>query len=244
MLLELAGLRLLTDPTFDGPGDYDTGRGYSLVKTAGPALGPDEVGKIDVVLLSHDHHADNLDRSGRAFLARVPAVLTTVSGAQRLGAGATPLPLWAHVDVPRPDGGILRITAVPAQHGPDGTEGLIGEVTGFVLSGEGLPMIYVSGDNASLDVVRAVVARLGPMDIAVLFAGAAQSPALGDAYLTLTGHMAAEAAQILNARRVLPVHVDSWAHFSEGSEAVRRAFDDAGLADRLALVQPGATVVF
>jgi len=242
-ILEFAGLRLLTDPTFDGPGAYDLGRGYSLVKTAGPALAPDAIGPIDVVLLSHDHHPDNLDTSGRAFLARVPRVLTTVSGAERLGSHATPLPRWAHVDVPQPGGGMLRVTGVPAQHGPDGSDHLTGEVTGFVLAGEGLPTVYVSGDNASLDVVRAIADRLGQMDVAVLFAGAARTPLLGEAHLTLSGRTAAEAAQMLGARRVLPLHVDSWTHFSEGVEPLRRAFEDAGIADRLVLVELGATAI-
>ncbi len=242
-ILEFAGLRLLTDPTFDDPGVYDLGRGYSLTKTAGPALGPDGVDPIDVVLLSHDQHPDNLDTSGRAFLARVPRVLTTVGGAERLGGHATPLPRWSHVEIPRPDGGMLRITGVPAQHGPDGTDHLTGEVTGFVLSGDGLPTVYVSGDNASLDVVRAIADRLGRVDSAVLFAGAAQTPLLGEAHLTLDGRGAAEAARILGARTVLPVHVDSWAHFSEGVEPLRQAFEDAGIADQLVLAARGTTAV-
>jgi L-ascorbate metabolism protein UlaG (beta-lactamase superfamily) len=45
--------------------------------------------------------------------------------------------------------------------------------------------------------------------------------------------MAAEAARILGARRVVPVHYDSWAHFTEGREQLEAAFTAAGLADRL-----------
>jgi L-ascorbate metabolism protein UlaG (beta-lactamase superfamily) len=243
VLLEVAGLRLLTDPTFDDPGDYARGSGYTLTKTVGPATDPDGVGPIDVVLLSHDQHPDNLDTRGRAFLGCVPRVLTTVAGAARLGGHATSLPRWSHVDVRRPQGGTLRITGVPALHGPDGTDHLTGEVTGFVLSGEGLPTVYVSGDNASLAVVRAIAERLGPMDSAVLFAGAAQTPLLGDAHLTLDARGAVAAARIVGARRVLPVHVDSWAHVSEGLEAVCRAFEDAGLSDRLVRVARGAVTV-
>ena len=41
---------------------------------------------MDVVLLSHDHHADNLDDPGRALLPDVPTVVTTRSGARRLAA--------------------------------------------------------------------------------------------------------------------------------------------------------------
>ena len=211
-ILELGGLRLLTDPTFDPPGEYDTGRGYRLVKTAGPACSSEDIDRIDVVLLSHDQHADNLDRSGRALLGRVPRVLTTVSGAHRVGAGATPMPPWSHVELQRPEGGTLRVTGVPAQHGPVGAEQLMGEVTGFVLSGDGLPAVYVSGDNASLQVVQTIVDRLGQVEVAVVFAGGARTPALGDAYLTLTSEQTAEAAVILGARSVFPVHFDGWQH--------------------------------
>jgi L-ascorbate metabolism protein UlaG (beta-lactamase superfamily) len=86
-LIEIGGFRLLTDPTFDEPGDYPLPH-VTLRKTSRPALGADQVGRIDAVLLSHDQHADNLDTSGRAFLARAPLVLTTVAGAKRLGGNA------------------------------------------------------------------------------------------------------------------------------------------------------------
>jgi L-ascorbate metabolism protein UlaG (beta-lactamase superfamily) len=91
-LLELPGLRLLTDPTFDPPGAYEPRPGAHLTKTHGPALSPAEVGRVDIVLLSHDQHRDNLDDAGRAFLDTVPLVLTTVDGGERLGANAMGLP--------------------------------------------------------------------------------------------------------------------------------------------------------
>lgn len=69
-MFEYAGLRWLTDPTFSPPGEYG-----GLVKTTGPALMFDELEPIDVVLLSHDHHADNLDPDGRACLPRAGRVL-------------------------------------------------------------------------------------------------------------------------------------------------------------------------
>jgi L-ascorbate metabolism protein UlaG (beta-lactamase superfamily) len=61
-LLEVAGWRILTDPTFDEPGrTYHFGLGTSSRKTTGPAVPAAEIRPIDVVLLTHDHHADNLD---------------------------------------------------------------------------------------------------------------------------------------------------------------------------------------
>ncbi len=240
-LLVYGGVRFLTDPTFDPPATYEPRPGVKLVKTTGPAVSPEAVGVVDVVLLSHDHHKDNLDDAGREFLARVPRVLTTVSGAERLGQPATPLANWTSVEVDRPDGGTVRITGLPAQHGPDGSEHLVGEVTGFLLTGEGLPSAYVSGDNASLDVVQRIVDRVGTVDVAVLFAGGAQMPYLGDAYLTLPSVSAARAAQLLEARAVVPLHYDGWGHFSEGREFLHDAFADADLLERLVLPAPGET---
>jgi L-ascorbate metabolism protein UlaG (beta-lactamase superfamily) len=238
-VLEFAGLRWLTDPSLSPPGQYEGG----LVKTTAPALELDAIEPIDVVLLSHDHHSDNLDPGGREFLPRAGRVLTTVDGARRLGGNATGLEPWSSVELDRPHGPALTVTAVPAQHGPDGTDHLTGPVIGFLLDCPGLDTVYVSGDNASLDVVRAIAAYAGGVDLAVLFAGAVQVPHRFDgAYLTLSSDRAAEAAKILGVRAVVPVHFEGWTHFTQGADALRAAFAGNQLTDRLALAEPGAAV--
>jgi L-ascorbate metabolism protein UlaG (beta-lactamase superfamily) len=237
-ILEIGGLRLVTDPTFDEPRDYPIGD-RKLTKLAATAIGPEEVGPVDAVLLSHDQHPDNLDEGGRTFLTRVPLVLTTAVAAGRLGGAARGVPLWEHVELPRPGGGVLRITRVPALHGPEDSLHLVGEVAGFVLSGDGLPTVYVSGDNASLEVVAEVAARFGSFDIAMIFAGAARTTLAGGALLTVDSAGAAEAVRILDARHAVPVHHDGWAHFTEGGAELTKAFAEAGLTDRLTLLAPG-----
>ena len=232
-LIEYGGLRFLTDPTFDAPGEYPLGGGRSLTKTAPSAADPADLGPVDAVLLSHDQHPDNLDTAGRALLAEVPVVLTTRSAAARLGGTTQGLAPWDAVDLPRPGGGTVTVTATPALHGPEGCEPVTGEVVGFVLTAAGLPTVHVSGDNASLDVVREIAGRIGPVDTAVLFAGAARTALFDGALLTIDGARAAEAATVLGARRVVAAHCDSWAHFTEGREDVVAAFTAAGIADRL-----------
>jgi L-ascorbate metabolism protein UlaG (beta-lactamase superfamily) len=242
-VLEIGGLRLVTDPTFDPPGSYPRPNGPTLVKLAPPAVRPGELGRVDAVLLSHDQHADNLDNAGRAFLARVPLTLTTPSGAARLAAdevavaGMAP---WEHADLARPDGTAMRVTAVPARHGPEGCEPFSGAVTGFVLTAPDLPTIYLSGDNAWLGAVEQVAERFGAVDVAVLFAGAARLPGRFDgALLTLDSELSARAARILSAGIAVPVHYTGWQHFTEGGAELRAAFERAGLASRLALLAPG-----
>jgi L-ascorbate metabolism protein UlaG (beta-lactamase superfamily) len=235
-LLQYGGLRWLTDPAFSPPGEYAGG----LVKTTGPALSPAQVEPIDVVLVSHDQHSDNLDPAGREFLPRAGQVLTTVEGAGRLGDAAIGIEPWSSAGVEASDDATVTVTAVPALHGPPGSEPVTGPVIGFVLSASGLPTVYVSGDNASLDVVREIAERCGPIDIAVLFAGAVQLPHRFDgAYLTLSSDLAAQASVILGAPIVIPLHFEGWTHFTQGADQLRAAFAGNGVTDRLVMPARG-----
>ena len=74
VLIEALGWRILTDPTFDAPGRrYGFGWGTSSRKLSGPAIPLSELGPIDAVLLSHDHHGDNLDVSARGVVTSAPS---------------------------------------------------------------------------------------------------------------------------------------------------------------------------
>jgi L-ascorbate metabolism protein UlaG (beta-lactamase superfamily) len=236
-VLGYAGARLIVDPTFDPPGATYGRSGVPLVKTRGPAVAAADLGPLDLALVSHDQHDDNLDPSGRALLARVGVTLTTPLGASRLGGRSLGLAPWTTVTF-----GGIAITSVPALHGPTGIEPVSGPVTGFVLRADGEPTVYVSGDNASLDVVRQIADRAGPVDVAVLFAGAARPRAEFDATFTITSAQAAQATRLLGAGAVLPVHYDGWRHFTEGADDLRAAFAAAGLADRLVLPDFGTVV--
>jgi L-ascorbate metabolism protein UlaG (beta-lactamase superfamily) len=241
-LVEVNGVRVLTDPTFDPPGDYPIGERV-LTKTHGPAIAPSDLGRIDAVLLSHDQHPDNLDRLGREFLLGTTVVLSTAAAEERLGGPVRGLRNWEQAELNSATGSArIRVTAVPARHGPEGSEHLVGEVTGFVLSGPGLPSVYVSGDNASLDLVHTIAGRLGPTDIALLSAGAARTALAAGAFLTLTSEDAAEAVRILGAPETVPLHFEGWAHYTQGADTLRHAFRHAGLSERLHVLRPGEHV--
>jgi L-ascorbate metabolism protein UlaG (beta-lactamase superfamily) len=112
-----------------------------------------------------------------------------------------------------------------------------------VLSGPGLPTVYISGDNASLAVVRDVADHAEPIDIAVLFAGRARTP-LMEAYLTFSADQAAQAAEILGSPVVIPMHVDGWEHLTEEAALIAETFAGHGLTERLLVLTPGvATTV-
>ncbi len=104
-------------------------------------------------------------------------------------------------------------------------------MSGFLISGDDSSTLYVSGDNTSLAVIREIAQRVGHVDIAILFAGGAQLPYVGEGHLTLTSAAAAKATQMLNPQHVVPAHIEGWAHLTENVDDLRTAFAAHGFAD-------------
>jgi L-ascorbate metabolism protein UlaG (beta-lactamase superfamily) len=250
-LIEVGGWRILTDPTFDAPGRrYSFGWGTSSRKLTGPARSVADLGTIDAVLLSHDHHADNLDTDGRAMLPSAGVVVTTVSGARRLGsdglAGSVRgLQPWATTRLEAPGRPSIEITATPCRHGPAGSHLLVGDVIGFALAwaGQERGVLWVSGDTVLFDGVRQVADRL-PVDTALLHLGGVRFPVTGPLHYSLTAKQAVELVGLVRPRTVVPVHYEGWKHFRQGRDSVERELDDArpDIRERFRWLPIGTTV--
>jgi L-ascorbate metabolism protein UlaG (beta-lactamase superfamily) len=237
-LIELAGFRLLTDPTFDAAGtDYPT-PAYTLHKTQSPAVTPTALGQIDAVLLSHDHHFDNLDNAGRASLPHARSVITTKAGAERLGGNAVGLEAWESRELNAAGGATLTITAAPARHGP--ADGDRGPCIGFVLQSSLTtdPVVYFSGDTVWYEGVAEVGKRFD-VGVAVLNLGAARVAVAGPHDLTFSAHDAVTLATQWPNATIIPLHYEGWTHFTEGAVEVEATFDAAGLSDRIRWPSPG-----
>jgi L-ascorbate metabolism protein UlaG (beta-lactamase superfamily) len=237
-IIEIGGMRLLTDPTFDDPQAYEGGGGrVRLVKNSAPAVLPAELPPIDAVLLSHDQHLDNLDHAGRAFLPKAGKVLTTPVGAQRLGGNAQGMEPWQNLEMTSRDGVPLMITAVPARHGPHGIEPISGDVTGFVISiGADGPGIYISGDTVWFDGVAEIAKRFD-IRVAILFTGSARPR--GAFHMTMDSNDAIEAAHAFGRATVVTIHNEGWEHFTETQAELAGSFAVVGLSDRLMLLERG-----
>jgi len=223
-LIEVAGWRLLTDPTFDAPGrTYRFGWGTSSRKVAGPAVAAADVGPVDAVLLTHDHHADNLDDAGRALLPSVPVVVTTASGATRLGGGARGLEAWDTTRLEHPGRPTIDVTATPCRHGPPGSHAIVGDVIGFALRWDGQEhgVLWITGDTVLYDGVLQVADRL-QVATALVHLGGVRFPISGPLRYTMTAHDAVRLCVRLRPRRAIPVHYEGWSHFHEGRAAIER----------------------
>jgi L-ascorbate metabolism protein UlaG (beta-lactamase superfamily) len=224
VLIEVAGWRLLTDPTFDPPGrKYRFGWGTGSRKLAGPAIAASELGPIDAVLLSHDHHDDNLDPAGRALLPSAGVVVTTAAGAKRLGVDARGLEPWATTRLEAPSRPPIEITATPCRHGPPLSRPIVGDVIGFALAWEGQDqgVLWISGDTVLYDGVLEVGDRF-EVDTALLHLGGVRFPVSGPVRYTMTAHEAVELCRVVRPRTAIPIHYEGWKHFREGREAIER----------------------
>lgn len=244
-LIEVGALRLLTDPTFEPAGYSYPAGGQVIAKTADPAITTTALGAVDVVLLSHDQHGDNLDPAGRVYLAvQAGATLTTPEGAQRLGGKARGVATWETVQLDAGDGLTVRVTATPARHGPaQVAPTYAGHVTGWLLEWDGQQRgaVYLSGDTVFFEGVAQVAERTR-IGLALLNCGAARAERFGPYDITFTGAEAAQAAQTLGSATIIPLHYEGWSHFSEGRAEVEQAFAAAGLTERLRILPIGQPV--
>jgi L-ascorbate metabolism protein UlaG (beta-lactamase superfamily) len=222
VLIEVGGWRLLTDPTFDPPGRrYFFGWGTVSRKLAGPAIAASDLPPIDAVLLTHDHHGDNLDPAGRALLPSAGVVVTTASGARRLGGSARGLEPWQTTRLEAPGRPTIEVTATPCRHGPPLSHPIVGDVIGFALRWEGQDdgVLWISGDTVLYDGVREVATRL-EVDTALLHLGGVRFGVTGPLRYTMTARDAVELCELVKPRTAIPIHYEGWKHFKQGREAI------------------------
>ena len=233
IILEIGGLRLMTDPTLDPAGEtFMIGDKPGYWKTAGPATL--EVGHIDSVLLSHDQHKDNLDNAGREFLNTVAQTLTTRDGAERLKGNAVGLAPFESIKLNEE----VTVTGTPARHGPSGSTHITGEVTGFIVETKGF-QIYLTGDTVYYEGINEIARRFKPSYVFV-FAGAAQ--ARGPFNLTMGVNDVLDTASVFPDAVIIPLHFEGWSHYTESENELKQSFEALGIVHRFKLLEPGKII--
>lgn len=244
-LIEIGGFRIISDPGFDPQGtERIEGPGHTLTKVMEPPIPVDRIGKIDLALVSHAQHLDNLDNEGRRLLGLVGQTFTTPASAlMDLPGKVTGLETWKSAEVTNHEGEKIKVTAMPAIHtsNPD-LRSIVGEVTGFMLEWEGQKdgAFYVTGDTVFIDEMNEI-ARRYKVAASIMHMGAANVPAVGDNFLTMDGKQGARLVKLLDLKHVYPAHFEGWRHFTQGSWYFLRDFEAAGVLDRLHLLRPGET---
>jgi L-ascorbate metabolism protein UlaG (beta-lactamase superfamily) len=210
VLLEIDGLRVLTDPVWGpraSPSRFVGPKRFQPVPVALRAMPP-----LDLVVVSHDHY-DHLDYpSIREFARRdVPFVTSLGVGAHLEAWGVRPeriveLDWWESHRLANSD---LTVTAAPSQHfSGRGLKDRNSTLWSSMVLRSSRHAVFFSGDTGLTTEYRSIRERLGPFDLVMLEVGAFH-PAWGDIHLG--PEHALEALALLGGGAFLPVH---WGTFS------------------------------
>jgi L-ascorbate metabolism protein UlaG (beta-lactamase superfamily) len=190
VLLELGGVRLLTDPVLRGR--------VAHLRRHGPR--PEPPDRLDAVLVSHMHY-DHLDLaslrmvgSGRAEAPRL--IVPRGAGAFLRRKGFDGVDELAAGEIARV--GDVEILAAPAEH--DDRRRPLGpraDAIGFVITGA--RRVYFAGDTALFP----GMSDLAPLELALLPV-AGWAPKMGPGHMD--PHSAARAAARLRPRVAVPIH--------------------------------------
>ncbi|MDB5220182.1 MAG: hypothetical protein JWO86_8109 [Myxococcaceae bacterium] len=189
-LLCIAGLRLLTDPWF-----YDPAFG-ALEHEVPPAVVARDVGRLDVILITHDH-ADHADARAMDEMDKRASVVVATNDlrarVRNLGyREVLVLAPWETHTVKD-----VTITAVPGLHD-------IYEI-GYVVQGGGTS-VYFAGDSRLHPALPAIAERFQP-DVSILSCDGTRL-AGGDLHV-MTPEDAVTAARTLRSKLVLPSHAEA-----------------------------------
>ena len=241
-LIEVAGWRILTDPTFDAPGRrYFFGWGTTSRKLVGPALGPEELGPIDAVLVTHHHHGDNLDPSAVALLPSWGTTLTTVKAAAALGRGARGLRPWETTTLTAPGKPTITVTATPCRHGPVGSDPITGPVIGFALAWEGQQngQLWVTGDTVLYPALREVPERIKIGTLLIHLGSVRFRYLSGWLRYTMDAREGVELIDLVAPTHVIPVHYEGWSHFQQDRDRAEPILAGSRYASAIQWRDPG-----
>jgi L-ascorbate metabolism protein UlaG (beta-lactamase superfamily) len=229
VLVELDGVRLLTDPLLRVR--------VAHLRRLHP-IDSASLGRIDAVLISHEHY-DHLDvPSLRKIDPSVPVIAPNgaepaLSRARR--EHVRTIAVGEEVDL-----GGVSVRATPAEHAGGG--GLRkGEAVGYLLLGSAT--VYFAGDTDLFD----GMAELGPVDLGLLPVWG-WGPTLGSGHLD--PERAAAAVALLRARVAVPIHWGTYRplhvrrgeYLTDPPVAFRAAVAQTAPETRVEILQPGETL--
>ena len=249
VLIRCAGLTILTDPTFIHMHDQ-TWLGYGLHTTrlVNPAIDINQLPPLDLIVLSH-FHGDHFDQVAERDLDKSLPIVTTPDAADELsdrGFGNTyALDTWASLTVTKGDVH-LRITSLPARHGPPLSQLVMPQVMGSMLeflSSLGKPFIriYITGDTLVIDEMNEIPRRYPDVDLGLLHLGGTEVLGI---MVTMDGRQGVQVLQTVNPKLAIPIHFNDYDVFKSPLSDFQQEVGVTGLDDRVIYLNHGETYTF
>jgi L-ascorbate metabolism protein UlaG (beta-lactamase superfamily) len=247
-LIRYGELTVLTDPNFlhQGQRAY-LGYGLTAKRLTEPALSPEQLPELDLVVLSH-LHGDHWDRRAQRGLDHQLPIVTTPHASKRLQLRgfprATGLRTWGSHDITK-GSTRLRITAMPGRHAPGLLRRVLPPVMGSLLEFGSVShpvqlRMYLTGDTLFVDDLREIPVRYPALDAAVLHLGGTRLP--GGLMVTMDAIQGADLLELLRPRLAIPIHYDDYGLFKSPLSDFRAEVTRRGLADLVRYVGRGDTV--
>ncbi len=252
MLLRFQGLTVLTDPIWS---DYTSPVQFAGPKRTRPAgMAWEDVPRVDVCLLSHDHY-DHFDvDSLRRLAERDNPLFVLPLGLKSLlehhcgkNVRAVEKDWWETVELP----GGMRVTLTPAHHWSRRyrTADTVRRSLwcGFYLHGPGRPSLYYAGDTAQCAWFRRIRERLGSPDLALLPIGAYRPDWIRRFHQS--PHEAVDAMLDLGTPQAVACHFGTWQLANEGYQEtiddLHEALREQNIPDeRFRILDNGETFLF
>ncbi|MEQ8524723.1 MBL fold metallo-hydrolase [Gracilimonas sp.] len=215
ILIEIGSIKIITDPNLDKPGNlYHHGFLAFSKKNSIPRF-EDQLKHIDLALISHAHHKDNLDRTGLKLLNNVNQIITTYHSSIKLKRGIGLDPGESFIYKKRKNE--LEIIAIEAQHGVFPVHYFAGPVIGFIIrKTNSNNLIYISGDTIYKSEIAKQVNDLGDTKLFIPHLGKAQFKYLsGNLRYTMNETDLKHFITDLSPERIFPVHNEGWTHFNK-----------------------------
>lgn len=193
---------------------------------------------IDAVLLTHTHR-DHWDARAQELLSKHLPILCQPEDQHTLaGAGfSTVLPVVHSTEWQG-----LHFSRTGGQHGRGELGKKMGPVSGFVVQGKGLPLLYIAGDTVWCPEVQQALEHFSPQ-VVVLNAGAA-TYVTGGGPITMTDDDVCQVCHIAPQAQVVAVHMETINHCRLTRAALKTRLEAEQLTKQVLIPADGALLTF
>ncbi|EJU04196.1 Metallo-hydrolase/oxidoreductase [Dacryopinax primogenitus] len=257
-ILEIKGVRVMTDPNFLHQGDHvHLGPGVTARRMHDPAFNLEECPPVDFILLSHLHE-DYFDLVVAEKLRRsIPIISTPHATSGLANQGYThliTLDTWKSALITHDGIKKFTITSMPGKH----TIGVFNEMVEVMdaippVMGSLIELldednkveftIYISGDTLFCEKLKDIHTKHPHIDLCLLHLGGTTIPVI-NVMVTMDAVQGINLLHVVNPDTTIPVHFDDYDAFLSPLEDFKKLVEKEGWSDRVIYLDRGETYRF